>query len=103
MAFVKVGSLSKLKPGTVMQAEVGENTYAIGNMNGELRAFDGVCPHAGGPLGEGSIEGDNLVCPWHGWAYNCLSGVNDYDENVKLVQFPIKTEGDDILVDLPAA
>jgi nitrite reductase/ring-hydroxylating ferredoxin subunit len=101
MAFVKVGSLAALPPGSVMQAEVGDNTYAVCNYGGELRAFDGVCPHAGGPLGEGSIEGDKLVCPWHGWAYYCNTGVNDYDENVVLVQFPVKVEGDAILVDLP--
>jgi nitrite reductase/ring-hydroxylating ferredoxin subunit len=103
MAFVKVASLTTLKPGSVMQAEVGENTYAVCNIGGEVHVFDGVCPHAGGPLGEGTIEGDNLVCPWHGWAYNCRTGVNDFDDAVVLVQFPVKTQGDDILADLPAS
>src|SRR5262249_53057332 len=100
MSFVKVGALSQLPPGSVMQAEIGENTYAICNFQGELHAYDGICPHAGGPLSEGAIEGNNLVCPWHGWAYDCRTGVNDYDENVKLVAFPVKAEGDDILIDV---
>ena len=100
MPFVKVGSLAALPPGTVMEAEVSGNTYAVCNFSGELRAYDGICPHAGGPLGQGAIDGDHLVCPWHAWEYDCLTGVNDYDENVKLTPFPVKVEGDDILIDV---
>lgn len=101
MAFVKVGSLAELPPGSVMEAAVGDNTYAICNVGGELHAYDGVCPHAGGPLGEGILDGDRLICPWHAWEYDCRTGVNDYDENVKLAKFPVKSEGDDVLIDVP--
>lgn len=101
MAFVRVASVAALPPGAAMEAEVAGNTYAICNLNGELRAYDGICPHAGGPLGQGSIEGKNLVCPWHCWEYDCLTGVNDYDESVKLTPFPVKVEGGDILIDIP--
>jgi nitrite reductase (NADH) small subunit len=101
MAFVKVGSLQALPPGSVMEAEVGEGTYAICNVGGELSAFDGICPHAGGPLGQGNVDGDKLICPWHAWEYDCRTGVNDYDESVKLAKFPVKVEGDDILIDVP--
>jgi nitrite reductase (NADH) small subunit len=101
MAFVKVGSLQALPPGSVMEAEVGEGTYAICNVGGELSALEGICPHAGGPLGQGNVDGDRLICPWHAWEYDCRTGVNDYDENVKLAKFPVKVEGDDILIDVP--
>jgi len=101
MPLVKVGSLSQLPPGSVMEAEIGDNTYAVLNCDGEIHAFDGICPHAGGPLGQGNIIGSNLVCPWHEWAYDCRSGVNDFDENTVLTQFPVKVEDDDILVDIP--
>lgn len=84
-----------------MEAEVGEGTYAICNVGGELSAFDGICPHAGGPLGQGNVDGDRLICPWHAWEYDCRTGVNDYDESVKLAKFPVKVEGDDILIDVP--
>lgn len=101
MALVKVGSLAALPPGRVMEAEVGPNTVVICNAGGDLFAYDGICPHAGGPLGQGNLEGNILICPWHAWEYDCRTGVNDYDENVKLTPYPVKTEGDDILVDLP--
>jgi nitrite reductase/ring-hydroxylating ferredoxin subunit len=44
---------------------------------------------------------ERVVCPWHEWAYDCKTGVNDYDENVKLAVFPVKVDGDDILIDVP--
>ena len=101
MAFVKVGSLASLPPGAAMEAEVGENTFVICNTGGELYAYDGICPHAGGPLGQGTLEGNILICPWHAWEYDCRTGVNDYDDTVKLTPFPVKVQGDDILVDVP--
>jgi nitrite reductase (NADH) small subunit len=101
MPFVKVAAASALPPGQVMEAEVNGNTYAVCNVGGELRAFDGVCPHAGGPLGQGNIEDGRLICPWHAWEYDCRTGVNDYDESVKLAAFPVKIEAGDILIDVP--
>lgn len=101
MAFVRVGSLADVPPGSMIQAEVGERAFAICNLGGELHALDGVCPHAGGPLGEGILDGERLICPWHAWEYDCRTGANDYDENVKLAKFAVKAEGDDVLVDVP--
>jgi nitrite reductase/ring-hydroxylating ferredoxin subunit len=101
MAFVKVGPLSALPPGGVMEAEVAGRAFAVCNAGGELRAFDGTCPHAGGPRGQGTIDGDYLVCPWHAWQYDCRTGVNDYDESLKLDSFPVKVEAGDIFIDVP--
>jgi nitrite reductase (NADH) small subunit len=101
MPFVKVGALSALPPGTVMEAEVAGNTYAVCNIAGELHAYEGICPHAGGPLGQGNIEDGRLICPWHAWEYDARTGVNDYNDNLKLTAFRVKAEGDDILVDVP--
>lgn len=101
MPFVKVAAASALEPGQVMEAEVNGSTYAICNVAGNLTAFDGICPHAGGPLGQGTIEDGRLICPWHAWEYDCRTGANDYDETLKLASFPVKIEGGEILIDLP--
>ena len=50
MAFVKVGSLAALPPGSVTEVTLGEDSYAICNLKGDLHALWGICPHAGGPL-----------------------------------------------------
>jgi nitrite reductase/ring-hydroxylating ferredoxin subunit len=101
MAFRKVGSLASLPPGSLTQIDVGEETIALCNAGGELHALDGICPHAGGPLGQGALHGTTLVCPWHAWEYDCVTGENDRNPNVRLPKFAVKVEGDDILLDLP--
>jgi nitrite reductase (NADH) small subunit len=100
MPFVKAADASDLAPGQVMEFASGGNTYAICNVDGELRAFDGICPHAGGPLGQGNIQDGRLICPWHGWEYDCRTGANDYDESLKLETFPVKIENGAILIDI---
>ena len=99
MAFVKVGSLSTLPPGSVMEVLLGDNAYAICNANGELHALWGICPHAGGPIGQGALQENIVTCPWHEWSYDCRTGENDFDPSVKLDKFAVKAEGDDILLD----
>mgnify|MGYP000742988135 FL=1 len=44
------------------------------NIDGEFIAMDNKCPHRGGSLGDGEIEGDIVTCPWHGWQFNCRTG-----------------------------
>ena len=83
-----------------MEAELNGNTYAVCNADGELHALDGVCPHAGGPLGQGALHGTTLVCPWHAWEYECRTGLNDFDPDVKVARFPVKEESGDILIDV---
>jgi len=105
MSFVKVGSLAALPPGTVMEAQVGEGTYAICNAGGEVHALDGICPHAGGPLGQGALHGTTLVCPWHAWEFECRtqvkdSGASEMDDGYPVAKFPVKIDGDDILIDV---
>ena len=104
MAFVKVGSLSKLPPGSVMEALVGDGTYAVCNAGGEIYALDGICPHSGGPLGQGALHGTTLVCPWHAWEFDCRTRVKDSEAREiddLVAKFPVKIDGDDILIDVP--
>jgi nitrite reductase (NADH) small subunit len=102
MSFVRIGSLAALPPGSLIEARVGEDTYAVCNTGGEVHALEGVCPHAGGPLGQGALHGNTLVCPWHAWEYDCLTGESDVDETVRLAKFPVKVEGGDIFIDVPS-
>ena len=98
MAFVKVGSLSVLPPGSVMEVHVGDGTYAVCNAGGEIHALDGICPHAGGPLGQGALHGTTLVCPRHAWEFDCRLEI---DDGLQPAKFPVKLDGDEILIDIP--
>ena len=101
MAFVKVASVSQLAPGSVLEATVGQNQYAICNVEGSIHALSGTCPHSGGPLGQGAVNGASLTCPWHAWEFDCRTGAHDYNPAVRVATFPVRIVGDEILVDIP--
>jgi nitrite reductase (NADH) small subunit len=101
MAFVKVASLSQLAPGSVVEASLGESRYAICNVEGRIHALAGACPHRGGPLGQGAVNGSNLTCPWHAWEFDCRTGVHDYNPAVQVATFPVEVVGDEIRIDIP--
>jgi nitrite reductase (NADH) small subunit len=81
-----------------MEAEVNGVLICVANLNGELAAVDNVCPHRQGPLGQGWIEGEAVICPWHSWAFNLRSGLSEYPAGHRVETFPVKTEGDDVLL-----
>ena len=86
--------------GAVMEAEVGGVGVCLANVNGELSALDNWCPHRRGPLGQGWVEGEAVVCPWHSWTFNAKTGKAEYPENERVVVFPVRVEGEDVLIDL---
>jgi nitrite reductase (NADH) small subunit len=101
MPLVKAGPVSALPPGAVTEVETSDARYAVCNLDGTLHCFNGTCPHAGGPLGQGTLNGNLLTCPWHGWEFDCRTGVNDFDEDVQLDRFPVVVQGEEILIDVP--
>jgi nitrite reductase (NADH) small subunit len=86
--------------GQVMEAEVEGVGVCLANVDGELSALDNVCPHRQGPLGQGWLEGEAVVCPWHSWAFHAKTGVAEYPENERVEVFPVLIEGEDVLVDI---
>jgi nitrite reductase (NADH) small subunit len=88
------------KVGEVREAEAGGVAVCLANVEGRLCALDNVCPHRAGPLGEGWLEGDAVVCPWHSWAFSTTTGVAEAPEKGKVAVFPLKIEGGDVLVKL---
>jgi nitrite reductase (NADH) small subunit len=99
MPFVKVLSVSALPPGSTAEVSIGDNHYALCNLNGEIHALDGICPCSGGPLGQGVLQGNLLVCPWHGRRYDCRTGVHHFDHDVRVPKFNVLIENGDILID----
>ncbi len=102
MAWEKLTALDELPPGSLMEAERGEDVYAICNVGGEVRALSGVCPHQGGPLGEGVLAGGLITCPWHMWEFDSATGGCTFDESVKVPVYSVRVENGAVLVDIPA-
>ena len=86
--------------GKVISAEVDGVAVCLARLDGALCALDNWCPHRRGPLGEGWIEGNAVVCPWHSWAFDLHTGVAEYPEKERVDVFGVKVEGDSVMVDL---
>jgi nitrite reductase (NADH) small subunit len=82
--FVRICSQSEL-PGTgeVREFTAAGRAFCVANLNGTISVLDGVCPHEGGPLGEGSIEEGRVVCPWHSYAFDLQTGLSEQDSELK--------------------
>ena len=83
-----------------MEAEAEGVEICLANVNGELSALDNICPHRQGPLGQGWLEGGAVVCPWHSWTFNVKTGESEYPAHVRVDAFPVRVEGEDVLVDI---
>ena len=103
MAFEKLASLSAVPPGSLLEIVRGDDLFALCNVGGEVRALSGVCPHQGGPLGQGAMDGSLVTCPWHLWQFDSATGACDFNAAIRIPTFPVRVEAGEILVDLPDA
>ena len=99
--FVRVASVSDIQPGTAREVTVRDRVLAIFNVDGKFHVLDGICPHAGGPLGEGKLQGNIMTCPWHGWQFDVTSGHHCLTPQICQQAFVCCEEGDDLLVEIP--
>ncbi|MEZ5979033.1 MAG: NAD(P)H-dependent oxidoreductase [Planctomycetota bacterium] len=72
--WVDVGSVDALSQHAVQPVSVGRTKLALTFLGGEFGAISNACNHVGGPLGEGALDGDYVVCPWHYWKFHRTTG-----------------------------
>jgi nitrite reductase/ring-hydroxylating ferredoxin subunit len=98
--FVKMATLDELPPGGSKEVEHEGRIYALFNVGGTIAAIDGVCPHQGGPLADGELEGTMVTCPWHAWRFDVLTGKTPLGPKIKQAVYEVKVEGRDVLVNV---
>ena len=96
--LVKVAEVNDLKPGECKIVTAGDRELALCNVDGQLRAIDNVCPHRGGPLGEGVLEGNIVTCPWHGWRFDVTTGKSPVVPTAQIETFEVVVDGNDVKV-----
>jgi 3-phenylpropionate/trans-cinnamate dioxygenase ferredoxin component len=85
--FIEIAPASELPNGERLFVDLGDKPIVILNVAGKLFALGDICTHDDGPLGDGMIEGNNIVCPRHGGEFDVRTG--------QAVQMPA-------VVDIPA-
>jgi len=71
---VKVARTEDLVPGQPKRVDIAGRSLAVFNLGGRYLTIDDACNHRGGPLSEGQIEGEVVVCPWHGAKFSITTG-----------------------------
>lgn len=99
--FVTVAQIEDIPPGDGRTVEVHGIRIALFNVAGNFYAVDNTCPHAGGPLGEGHLEGHIVECPWHGWRFNVQTGERPENPAITVACCPVRVEGNQVQVALP--
>jgi nitrite reductase/ring-hydroxylating ferredoxin subunit len=97
---VKVATRSQLQPGKVLKVVAEGKEIALCNVDGKFFATTTMCPHQGGPLDEGELDGTTIICPWHGWMFNVADGCAVMNPKLKIKTYPVEIQGDDIYVNV---
>ncbi|MDP9287393.1 MAG: Rieske 2Fe-2S domain-containing protein [Thermoproteota archaeon] len=97
--YEKVANKQDLQEGGLLKVEPGGKPVVLSMVKGKVYAIDAVCSHEGGPLEEGTLEGYEVECPWHGSKFDVRTGEvkNPPAETPQLV-YEVKVEYNDILV-----
>ena len=90
-----------LAEGHVTTVIVNDRAICLTRTAAGLGALDNRCPHQGGPLGEGQIEHGYVLCPWHGYEYDPISGVPPGEYGDVAATYPIEERDDGVFIELP--
>ena len=96
--FFKVATLSDLEEGRGRIVTVQGTKIALFRCDGSVYAIKNQCPHMGGDLGEGFLDGEIVRCPWHGWRFSVKTGKNPAADVVAVRTYEVRVDGDDVLV-----
>lgn len=99
MRYRKACTLDDVWEGEMTEVEIGEHVIVlVGLEGGEIRAYQGTCPHQEIPLCEGKFDGRVLTCRAHQWTFDARTGEGINPGDCRLARYPVQVEGDDVLV-----
>lgn len=89
--LVPVCDLDELGPGGARLVQAGDREIAVFNVDGSFYAIENLCPHSGGPLVEGTLDGTRVICSWHYATFDLETGesldsISRYDVDT----FPVR-------------
>jgi nitrite reductase/ring-hydroxylating ferredoxin subunit len=98
--FIEIARLDQIPPGSGSRFTVADKDVAVFNVDGTIWVIADTCPHAGGSLGLGKLNGTIVTCPVHGMKFDvtngCFAGASDFG----VASFPAKVVDGEIMVAL---
>jgi nitrite reductase (NADH) small subunit len=109
VSAVSIGGARWLRLGRVEEIALGQGRcFKIGEIQiavfrpraGEMRAIGATCPHRAGPLAQGIVGRDIVICPFHGFKFSLANG-RGLDNDLSVASYRVEVRGGDIFVELP--
>ena len=101
--WIDIGQVEDFSTTSLKRVTAMNRDLAVSLKDGKLGAVSNACNHVGGPLGEGRLDGDYIICPWHNWKFHRCSGVGEPGfEKDCVPAYPIKVENGRVFVNLSA-
>lgn len=96
--FVRVGAVEDFPEGLGRIVSAARKPVAVFNVGGTLHAVNNICPHMGGPLGAGKLDGACVTCPYHGMRFDVTSGrsADGFGHAVQI--YDVRVDERDVLV-----
>ena len=100
---VRVTDEAAIPEDTGLLVQAGGTPIALFKVEGKCYAIDNACPHRGGPLAEGDLEGHIVHCPWHGWTWDVRTGENRRQAGMKVACYPVTVEDGGVFIEVGAS
>ncbi len=96
--FIKVAKISDLNSGEKMRVWYENEEVGLINLDGKYYAISDICTHDSGPLMDGELEGECIICPRHGAKFNVITGEETMPAYEPVPLYDVRIEGEDILI-----
>ena len=99
--FIKVATTDELEDEQAKLVEVEGQKMALLRVEGTFYALSDTCTHRGGPLSEGTVEGAEVTCPWHGAKFDIRTGaVLGAPARRGVTSYPVRVTGADVEIEV---
>lgn len=99
--WVRVAAAEEVPAGTGRTVLALDRPLALYNVEGGYYALDDACPHRGASLGEATVDGHEVTCTWHSWAFDVRNGKGVRMEGVAVRTYRSRVSGGDVEVEIP--
>lgn len=103
--WVRITTSDNIPPREGRAVMLRDREIAIFNLGDRFLAVDNRCPHRGGPLADGIVSGDTVVCPLHAWKVDlCTGAVERPSGQLECVRsYPTRVEDGIVMIELSAS
>jgi toluene monooxygenase system ferredoxin subunit len=99
LEWISVATLDDLWEGDLTDVQVGDELVLLVHLNGgDIRAYQGYCPHQRTPLADGKVDGHILTCAAHLWQFNLRTGEGVNPKGCQLHRYQTKVQDATIFV-----